>query len=145
MRTKPTILLTLFLALLLLAACGGGSSGGGKVTPDSIGLDLIRAVAAGDTTKAEKLLVANADADLKGKVQNAIQVLGRYDVSQIEVASSREWTQDATDRRVEIRFQFKPKGTGADEPIKIGLVTIRTVASGGLHSVGDVILDRPTE
>jgi hypothetical protein len=146
MHAKRTVsLATLVLALALLAGCGGrgAQSSSGSLTPDSIGLNFIRAAAAGDTASAEKLLAASGGDELKGKVQAVMQVFGRYDISNIEVASTREWRQDASDRRVEIRFQFKPKGS--DEAIKIGLITVRTTASGGLHFVSDVILDRPTE
>jgi hypothetical protein len=108
-------------------------------------MDFVRAVVAGDITSAEKFLIAGAGAALKGKVQNAIEVLSRYDIEDVELASSREWLAGSSDRRVEIRFKFRPKGASADEAVKIGLITARAVASGGLFSVADVILDRPTQ
>jgi hypothetical protein len=108
-------------------------------------IDFVQAVVAGDTAAAEGMLVDGADDTLKGKVRNTVEIFSRYQIEAVEIASNREWRSGTTDRRIEVRFQFRPRDSSADAPAQIGLMTVRTAASGGLFSVSDVLLDRPTE
>jgi hypothetical protein len=107
-------------------------------------MDFVRTVVAADMAGAERFLAASAGDELKAKVQNAIDVLSGYQIENLEIASSREWRSGRTDRRVEVRFQFRPK-EATDDPVRIGLITVRAEASGGLFSVSDVILDQPAQ
>jgi hypothetical protein len=142
---RRSLIFGLSIALAVLVACSRGGASGGQVTAESVAMDFVEAVVAGEPASAESFLAGSTDAALTNKIQDTVEILRRYTIEDLEIASNREWRSGQTDRRIEIRFTFRPKEAAAGEAIRIGLITVRTQASGGLFSVSDVILDRPAE
>jgi hypothetical protein len=144
-------LLVILICILGVSACQSeGESGGGAQTgTDAQGTaqKFLDALLAGNFEEAKAMAVGE-EAELVGERVDAFAALiEKYELQEAKIASTRAWTDgtgtEESDKRVEITYQYREKGTG--DRWRIGSINVRTLLSENhTWGIANLQLIRPT-
>jgi hypothetical protein len=115
------------------------------VNPETVAMDFTTAFLQGDLEKAKEFIKAEAMEKVSQKLDKSAAIMGQYETTNLEIGSTRPWSFGGeSDKRVEIRFDFRRKGA-SDEQWSIGLLAVRVVTTGGTWKITDLELVRPAK
>ncbi len=121
------------VVIMMASACQNGGDGGlsSQTANDSQGISQVfmDALMAGDYETA-KAMAPSEHADLVSERVDQFETLAdKYEMQEVKITSTRAWIDgtgnEESDKRIEITFQYREKGT--EDRWRIGSVSLRAM------------------
>ena len=131
---------------LLASACGGSDGGGKSIDADTIAVRYTEALFAGKGDEAKAMMLGKYEYkdEFIAHTDKALAVLAQYEGKGSKVASARPWRggdSGEVDKRVEVQFEYRKKGSSA--AFETGIIYTRVTSVGGGWGITDVVLAVP--